>query len=412
MATCKSCQLSINVSESLKCNGVCEEYFHPVVKCSNIKGEMAKQIIKKSFPNLHYVCDDCSGGKIFHVLKAVEICNEGVKDFDSKLEEISNFCKKNSNRVTNLENTLADVNTESYSVDASHYDDLIKKLDTMILEFNMKLNESENRVKLDIKNGKDKSHVTCTAVNEFKEFSKDLKNLDQLINKMVKDQEYLNEEILQLNSRLVDLETKNKTYQSKSLFDELADTINFELIDDEAMSFSANGLHGVNEEMNPNSLNMISTEEPENDRVPVDGFGDYELVNRGDFFELYHKGVGPYRVNPEISVRSSKREMSPIYVASGDKSFDMNFLSGFLQDKFHLSNLQINQLSMSKNATYRSFRINVPSEAVDNVLQLRNWPQNVYVRRFDVSKKENFQIANWKDRKLRNRVVWNPTRLQ
>lgn len=238
---------------------------------------------------------------------------------------------------------------------------------------------------------------------------------------MVNDLANLNEEILQLNAKLCDLEVKNKTYHSKSLFGELTNNIDFELIDEEAMSFSANELNGLINEAIPNAvgdrdMSKQPSEEPVsfcyNDRIPIQGFSEYEMVDRGDFLDLYYKGVGPYRINPNPTVSSDHTIKTPVYVASGDVFFDKKFLERFLKNEFHLSNLPINQLSVSNQATYKSFRIDVPTERVDEVLQLRKWPKNIYVRRFEVSKKqENFQIANWKNRKIKNRAVWNPTSL-
>lgn len=184
------------------------------------------------------------------------------------------------------------------------------------------------------------------------------------------------------------------------------------------MSFSANELNGLINKTIPHSagdrdMNEQPSEEPVsfyyNDRIPIQGFSEYEMVDRGDFLDLYYEGVGPYRVNPDPTVSSDHTVRTPVYVASGDEFFDKKFLERFLKNKFHLSNLPINQLSVSNQATYKSFRIDVPTERVDEVLQLRNWPKNIYVRRFEVSKKQNFQMANWKNRKIKNHAVWNPT---
>ena len=74
-------------------------------------------------------------------------------------------------------------------------------------------------------------------------------------------------------------------------------------------------------------------------------------------------------------------------------------------------NVQIESISNSKHATYKSFKITVPTDSVTEVINKRNWPRNVYVRKFNSEKRvrEDFREEHRKTRRMQDRVIWNPT---
>ena len=101
MAVCKTCNLAIEEQEIVKCSGVCGFVFHARLKCGGIKSDLAKQM--KKCTSVRYVCEECKDIKSIHIIKAIEMCNANVKLLDDKLENILNYCNKNSRRVSVLE---------------------------------------------------------------------------------------------------------------------------------------------------------------------------------------------------------------------------------------------------------------------------------------------------------------------
>lgn len=97
---CKSCQQPTNNSEPLKCNGICSGFFqHATVRCSGVKHEVSKLFKNGQYPNIKYVCTECNSIKLIHLLKAIEICNDNVKQLDIKVDNIKGVCDQNSRRV-------------------------------------------------------------------------------------------------------------------------------------------------------------------------------------------------------------------------------------------------------------------------------------------------------------------------
>ena len=82
-----------------------------------------------------------------------------------------------------------------------------------------------------------------------------------------------------------------------------------------------------------------------------------------------------------------------------------------MYDKFGLVNVKVEPISNSRHATYIFFKITVPSDSVTEVVNKRNWPRNVYVRKFNSEKRvrEDFREEHRKTRGLQNRVIWNRT---
>lgn len=389
MAVCKACNLSIEEQETVKCSGICGSEFHAKIKCARIRSDLAKQIKKSSSPYIKYVCEDCKEIKIIHVLKAVQICNDNVKALDNKLDDFTNICNRNFRRVSILENTLNDVNIDQNVTNMTSdqgYDELKKTIDDVGIDLQLKLTNFQTKILSEVTKQAKQRPISCMNGEKLIELNGMLNQVDERISSI--------EDLLtNLSKFSTSQPNPDPRPDEKSLY--------YELIDSEAMSYDANPLMcQINSESFPPLVYLPS----ETTMIPEEEDANRSIVTPP---ELQDANVSIVSIVSNEDFDSDLDQDSEwVYVANRSPDISAGTVIQWLQRKFGLMNVKLDVLSQS-SSTYRSFKVLINKTKIRTVLDMKNWPNDFYVRRFKTSKEKVFQETPHKKTKKKH-FINNP----
>lgn len=431
---CGTCRLEFSNDDYLKCNGVCDKYFHGKIVCSGVKADVAKLISK--LRNVHYVCDDCKKAKLFHVLESVKICNDNVMrmhtDLESKFNELSAMSSTFLSRVSCLESSVNDVTTIEDSVRLE--DDLVRKMellnerhfDRLTRQLESKMSSMIHDLVLPnfeihkLQSDKDKQDLlgqferlshSFSDLNAKVDDPNLMRSIDSLNAKLEGDmyglqnrlEEIINQPVSCL-SNVAKPPTQTLTMNDIVTIDIFPTnslnqdgTLNNLTLTDSIMSEIIDSLDEIN-------ASYVSLESSEGIDSPQDVASTDEL--NASFITL--DATGDATFHDDVSDNNEW-----IYVASAEGNFCETRLRNILLWDFGLDNLRIDLLSRNVEATYMSFKVQIPSENVTTALNHKRWPKSYYVRRFENEKKSVFQPGSPADhRRTKRNFVHNPIKLR
>lgn len=138
---CGSCKVKFVNDDFVVCQGVCERSYHATVKCSGVKQDLLKTVVKSR--NLKYVCNECSHAKFCHILKAIQMCNENVLSMQGKLEHVDALVSNFVGRLSVLEASVSDVTSVTGT------NELEKRCDPIIEKLDEYMEKVESGLKVD-----------------------------------------------------------------------------------------------------------------------------------------------------------------------------------------------------------------------------------------------------------------------
>lgn len=169
--------------------------------------------------------------------------------------------------------------------------------------------------------------------------------------------------------------------------DQIEKSLHLELIDAETMSYDANPLMF---QVDVNSYSPLT-------------FLDSETIPP----EQRDANLSMVSINSEENFeQDNDSDTEWLYIANRDPDVSAGTISRLLQQKFGVKDVKLDVLSLS-SSTYRSFIVLVNKSKVKTVLDLENWPNVFYVRRFKLSSDTVFQEAPHKNSKKKH-FINNP----
>ena len=432
MYTCGTCSTDC-LTDVLQCNGVCEPYFHATIKCSSIRNDIAKIILKHP-NNVKYLCHDCNSVKSVHILKVIEICNKNVCEVDQKSEAALQSLNKFSRRVTTLETTLDETTVDTDLVKLDNQAPLIDKISDVCNKLQMRLVEFEHQDKLsdiikrieaidkDLKNKSDEfmGNIQCKleSINATLSSHSDdmarIKDTVTLLNdKLDGKVDYTSQEAEVEVDAILQYDTRDDDYfknipTNDSIHEPLELTppppIQFyyddSLVLDPAFSLASTPCNNTNASLDSNQDWLLYMLERHNSET--------ELIQQRTRKVTFNDNVSTMHFSNDEEANSVLENVW-IYVATKSQHMTSLNLNDMIKENFGFYVRKIDPLSKA-GTTYKSFKILVTPDKLNSLLNLQKWPKHFYIRKFETEKKRNFLECQWKTHYKKRTVIRNPRR--
>lgn len=454
---CETCRLPFdNDDDALSCNGICERKFHPVLKCSGLKNDVVKIMRRK--PCIHFVCQSCSKIKMCDVMQAVKLCNDEFLlkqgQMQSKIDDLaamsSSFLKRTS-LLENSVNEVFDVGDPKFDDDALSRIELsiTKLLESFMTRMDLKLHGIVSAVQ--------DSLNPCFQLDEcVRSINSITRKLDSSIDARDLKLESISENMFDLRQQcesMILLQSRGST-ESRSLnMDDMLSAVNAAnhvlRLDMESMRSQIDSLS--NDLCNDPSFKdeLLSSVNSANDLLRVDidsmkaqldnllhelcnyAFPHASVIDDGSPDAIFDDSSSSFVTVDNIAFDDVSVNEQPIhvdsdqnapmtndnnhqwiYVASADYDFSLKRLKNLLLWNFGVDDVKIDLLSHGDDVTYKSFKFAIPMRLLSAILNLKNWPETYYVRKFDTEKKAVFRQGQDNPNHRKSNFVHNPLKLR
>ena len=263
-----------------------------------------------------------------------------------------------------------------------------KKIDDIAIDFKLKLTNIECKIMTEIKkHTSQRPNVTCMNSEKLDSLNDIVRDAVSVMDQLIVDKEELSEKMMSIEQEILSIETLLKSFSGRTKCEQMEKSLHFELIDDEAISYDANPL-----------LCQVDG----NSYPPITFLDSETSLQEQPYVNLSMISMS----SDENFDQDNENDSEWLYIANRNPDIPASTIIRLLQQKFGLNDIKLDVLSQS-SSTYRSFKVLVHKSKVKSVLDLKNWPNDFYVRRFKLGNEAVFQEAPRKKEKKKH-FINNP----